>query len=1179
MKIASLFLKAFGPFTDTTLDFSGPANLHIVYGPNEAGKSSALRAMGDMRYGIHPRSKDDFVHGYSDLLLSASFVDSNGQNVGLARRKGNKDTLTAADVITGCPQPASPISAAVMAALTGGVDREQFQKMYGLNSDHLRSGGQMLLRGEGDLGTALFEASAGTSDIKSMLETLQADAKKFFTPRGQTTILNESGRQLEEARLRYRRALTKPDQWKVLNRAHEDAKASLADTRKQLATTRQKLAELTELRAVEPLLRQLDGTAQEWTEVKDNIALVGDFREQRLAAQQQKAQAEASQSDADEALVECRQAMQSLVIEELLLPNAAAIERIASDQGVVRRERSNKLRLEAASDSESQQLILLAKRFTAAEAESVDLARVFDQTLAETERFEIEDLLEQIQALTLELVHVRSQIKSLDDKLALKRDEHIDIPDPELQRRLARALKSAQAVGEAEKRLDAMVFAIALEQRKVDRSIADLGLATEEQLEASQWLASSEIDDHGRVCAEIQNHVALSADQIKQIETDLETQKRRRKSLAAAGEIVSAETLLQARTLRDQEWHGIRNVFIDGNHSGDVPSKSGAAQLPAKFERSQTEADRQADLLREGAKRAAEISECEHRITEMTDALEVLKRVKAQQIQSQDDLETVWRQRLSSKGIPQGSASLVREWVGLRKFALERHGMLVAARDEHGLLQRQISELQGNLFTVLTEVGACSPNSPASLTELITLGVAVDREWVGAKAAMVRRNSEIGELGQQIQDLDVRQRELVDDQKTIAGAIDQKLHKLFLQPGTSPAIVKSQLQMVRRWTQDYLVYLEHLSQINQIKASEASVLRDAGALGKALSDSNWDNVDMWVDGLTQRLAASREAASLRVTLKANEIAEMRRKSRADSELAAAEKSLATLLEGAELDELRDLPDAEIRSDRRREVSARLEGLKKQLASTSGKATEALRASLATRDSVALDFEKAACVSEIETLQADEMRAINIEQNCRSELALVDTSDEAAYAREEMEAAIARYRAGVRPWAQLKLAEALLTEALRRHREKNQGPVVALAGEYFKVITAGRFISLWVDYDGVEPRLMAKPSNGKLLAIEALSEGTADQLYLALRLAALQVQRQPGRMMPLILDDVLITSDDDRAKNILLALENFAREGQVIVFTHHQHLIHLAEEAVDTHCLKVHHLPAAFKNKD
>ena len=47
MKIQKLFLHAFGPFTGTALDFSGSTQLHLIYGPNEAGKSSALRAMAD----------------------------------------------------------------------------------------------------------------------------------------------------------------------------------------------------------------------------------------------------------------------------------------------------------------------------------------------------------------------------------------------------------------------------------------------------------------------------------------------------------------------------------------------------------------------------------------------------------------------------------------------------------------------------------------------------------------------------------------------------------------------------------------------------------------------------------------------------------------------------------------------------------------------------------------------------------------------------------------------------------------------------------------------------------------------------------------------------------------------------------------------------------------------------
>ena len=233
----------------------------------------------------------------------------------------------------------------------------------------------------------------------------------------------------------------------------------------------------------------------------------------------------------------------------------------------------------------------------------------------------------------------------------------------------------------------------------------------------------------------------------------------------------------------------------------------------------------------------------------------------------------------------------------------------------------------------------------------------------------------------------------------------------------------------------------------------------------------------------------------------------------------------------------------------------------------------LRTILADQDAVALDTEKQTCADTIANLEDQEHGAIETEHATKLNLDEVDTSDEAAQAREEMEAAIARYRAGVLPWAQLKLAEALLSEALRRHREKAQGPVVALASEYFQLMTAGRFTRLLVDTDDDKPVLLAQPSQGKAVVVSALSEGTADQLYLALRLAALEVQRSPDRVMPLVLDDVFMTSDDERAANMFKALEKFSEQCQVLVFTHHRHLTDIAERSVQPNALRVHLLPA------
>jgi uncharacterized protein YhaN len=60
-------------------------------------------------------------------------------------------------------------------------------------------------------------------------------------------------------------------------------------------------------------------------------------------------------------------------------------------------------------------------------------------------------------------------------------------------------------------------------------------------------------------------------------------------------------------------------------------------------------------------------------------------------------------------------------------------------------------------------------------------------------------------------------------------------------------------------------------------------------------------------------------------------------------------------------------------------------------------------------------------------------------------------------------------------------------------------------------------------------------------------------------------------MPLVLDDTLITSDDARAANILRALARFAEGSQVMLFTHHRHLLDLARGTIGDHAFVAHHL--------
>jgi uncharacterized protein YhaN len=90
-------------------------------------------------------------------------------------------------------------------------------------------------------------------------------------------------------------------------------------------------------------------------------------------------------------------------------------------------------------------------------------------------------------------------------------------------------------------------------------------------------------------------------------------------------------------------------------------------------------------------------------------------------------------------------------------------------------------------------------------------------------------------------------------------------------------------------------------------------------------------------------------------------------------------------------------------------------------------------------------------------------------------------------------------------------------------------------------------------------------------VDAMSEGTRDQLYLSLRLAGMELYLEKHEPMPMILDDLLVHFDDRRAKNALEALSRLGRRSQVLLFTHHAHLVELARKHLDEtafHCSKI-----------
>jgi len=161
------------------------------------------------------------------------------------------------------------------------------------------------------------------------------------------------------------------------------------------------------------------------------------------------------------------------------------------------------------------------------------------------------------------------------------------------------------------------------------------------------------------------------------------------------------------------------------------------------------------------------------------------------------------------------------------------------------------------------------------------------------------------------------------------------------------------------------------------------------------------------------------------------------------------------------------------------------------------------------------------------------------------------------------------------YLRVRLASMVLEREIERYRQANQGPILERATELLPRLTLGNYTGLRVGYGENDDAasLFCVRRDGTLVGVEALSDGTRDVLYLALRLASLERYVRANEPMPLVLDDILIQLDDDRARAALSVLADVAQLTQVLFFTHHARLVELAKAAVSPEHLRVHSLPA------
>ena len=140
---------------------------------------------------------------------------------------------------------------------------------------------------------------------------------------------------------------------------------------------------------------------------------------------------------------------------------------------------------------------------------------------------------------------------------------------------------------------------------------------------------------------------------------------------------------------------------------------------------------------------------------------------------------------------------------------------------------------------------------------------------------------------------------------------------------------------------------------------------------------------------------------------------------------------------------------------------------------------------------------------------------------------------------------------VERWAVRSLCRHLLQKARELYERERQPAVLQEASKLFSVMTGGVYVRVMVPLG--EMRLEVQTPNGSSRPAEVLSRGTAEQLYLAMRLAFVREYAKHAGPLPVVVDDILVNFDSERAKATIKVLGELASTHQVLVFTCHTHV--------------------------
>jgi uncharacterized protein YhaN len=1181
MRIDELRLLAFGPFTGHVLDFSrGNHGVHVVYGPNEAGKSSAMRALRDGLFGIPRTSRDNFRHEYSAMRIGFTLRASDGSIFSATRKRGNSNTLLNAET-------EEPLPDARLKALLSEIAREQYERMFGLDHAMLVEGGRELASMQGSVGETLFSAAGGISSLRKLEEELEEDAGKLFLPNGKR-LLNTALKTHAELKRQLR-------QQQIVSRDYAEKHADLNSLQKEVAASTEKLAELRaqrdrliRLRDSLPLVEQRRQNNAALANYADARLLRAEFGDDVRKATEAWVKADGQYTTTQKALEGLEEKIRELAKPAIDQKHWYFAKTLTEKTAVHRKEMIDLPGLRRRAETRKQDVTLRMQRIRP------DL-RLDDYATLAVSAIDRG----QIQELGTALTKARTTVTAVESELTKAQQAEKDAENdlartkPALDTRaLQDAIDHARSQGDAESRLATLKTtitrrrdAITADLLRAGRWAGDLVALASLALPTSATLTVHEaaMNDAARSLRAAKDALAVATTELRRVTDELEAK------INVEGDLPNDDDVLASRRRRDGLWAAIRALWsgaggaittqpIEGFDAADT-QRTGDI-----YEQHVLDSDEVVDRVRYEHARVSERARLE---SEKTSRLRGIEAAEKDQREAQavfDQCNRKWKAVWEPLAVESGTPAEMREWLGNIRDILSGIKELDAFGNESLDLIRFIEAAHSRLTLQLHDLCGPETTSPTALADLcascqrLVADQSSLREQLAAKkAAQEKAHSQVKQLTDALAKLEEESRERQTEWESC-------MSRLGL-PMTATAAAAG--MQVNEWTEAYSLAHELLGpegQCSRIKHIEENlsefvdlVARAADTLGISVPQLDAPKAADVAEEILASIQASKSATDRKTeaeTQKKSAEAAVREKK---ADLDGAKTKLIALAKEAGV-EFNDISAEKLlepydKSQERRRLEARRDEIQiglQTLAAQQALDTWASEAAGHTADDLVRQV--ARLDQEISAADSDRQQKTTAMGELTNALAAIGSGTTAIAITAQIQGELAKIETLAREYALLRVSSNVLRKAIEQFGEQNKGELLDMAGVFFATLTHGAFSGLVVDYDDERPVIAGRKSNVPApVRVEAMSEGASDQLYLALRLAYLSSWIDRHEPLPLILDDVLMAFDDDRAAAALKAFSALSEKTQIILFTHHRHVAQIARDTIPKDVLSVQEL--------